>query len=141
MKKTILAALMASAALSGCMAIPLIGIANGMDKGGTHTVTLEGRSSNQAAIDSFKKAVRTEGGFVTSSNSDATTATFKDVAIDLQMSVEPAEQRGSVRVIIQSSSAGNVARAYEFKDNVGDLPLKVAADMTGFSVVDKKRTH
>jgi len=141
MKKCVLVvALLGVVSLSGCMAIPLVAGANMFQKGGTMTVTLEGKPSSKVAVEDFKKAVRADGGFVNTSTADQATASFKDVLVDLQMSAERTDQ-GLTRVIIQSSSGTNVARSYEVKDNIGDVPVKIAGEMAGFTIVDQKRAH
>lgn len=47
--------------------------------------------------------------------------------------------KAATRVVIQSNSETNVARIYESGDRMLDVPLKVAGDMQGFVIVNKKR--
>jgi dUTPase len=116
--------------LSGCEVMePLIGW-------GAMEITLEGKATAQAAIESFQKAVRADGGFVNTTSSDSATASFKKDLVNLDMTVEPADKE-TVRIVIRSSSS--VESRIEVKNNLGEIPLKVAGDMKNFVIVSQRR--
>ena len=134
MKKILLVASLLSLVLfAGCSVVGTV-----VGKWGALEVTLEGKSTAQGAIESFKKAVRADGGFVNTTNSDSATASFKEALVNLDMTAEPAE-KGGIRVVIRSSSGTTVSRLYEMKDNLGEIPMKVARDMQDFAIVSQKR--
>lgn len=126
-------AVAAMAFLTGCSVV-----GSAMGKWGAMEITLEGKSTTQGAIESFKKAVRANGGFVNAINADSATASFKEAQVNLDMTAEPAA-KGVIRVVIRSSSGTTVSRLYEMKDNLGEIPMKVANDMQGFAIVSQKR--
>lgn len=114
---------------------------NGANKSHANTLTLEGNATSKNAVDSFKKAVRAEGGFVVSTTPDSASASFGEIRAELQMTAEPAETKGVTRVILHSLSTTTVARVLEFTDVVGELPGKVAAQMTGFTAPEQTKVN
>lgn len=134
-------ALLAIVSLSGCAEFGSnIPGADLFTKGNSTTVTLEGKGSVKESVDLFRKAVRADGGFIRSQNEDSATALFSDDKLTLQMSSEKTD-KNVTRVVIQSNSETQVARIYEIGDRMLDVPMKVAGDMRGFTIVSKKRAR
>lgn len=142
MKKSLLIlALLGSVSLSGCAEFgSSVPGADLFTKGNSTTITLEGKGSVKEAVNLFRKVARADGGFIRSQNEDSATALFSDDKLTLQMTAEKTD-KNATRVVIQSNSETTVARTFELGDRMLDLPLKVASDMHGFVIVDKKRAR
>ena len=140
-KGLMLSVVLAVVALSGCAEFgsPIPG-ADLFTKGNSTTVTLEGKGSVKDAVDLFRKVARADGGFMRSQNEDSATALFSDDKLTLQMTADKTD-KNATRVIIQSNSETNVARTFELGDRMLDVPMKVAGEMHGFVIVDKKRAR
>lgn len=136
-----IAMLLGMVAMSGCAEFgsPIPG-ADLFTKGNSTTVTLEGKGSVKDAVNLFRKVARADGGFIRAQNDDSASALFSDDKLTLQMTAEKTD-KDATRVIIQSNSETTVARTFELGDRMLDLPLKVAGDMQGFVIVNKKRAR
>lgn len=133
--RRVLLALVVSTSLAGCMAVPIIGMANLAHKSGTMTITLEGRGD---AIKAFRDAAIRSGGTVPSVQSDFARAEFssEDIKVDAQVTGATVKT-----VVLKTSSLSNVGRTYATKDDITEVTEKVADAMVsaGFTVQSKKR--
>lgn len=121
--------------LSGCMALPVVAMANMAHKSGTMTITLEGRGD---ALKAFREAAIRSGGTVPMVTADFARAEFSNVDIKVEAQLIPG-QAGVVT--LRSSSMSNLGRTYELKDNMTEIPEQVALAMqsAGFVVKSKHR--
>lgn len=120
---------------SGCVAVPIAGMANLLHKSGTMTVVLQGKGD---ALRAFKEIAVRNGGVATAQTSDFARAEFATVDMKIEAQLSIPDRR---TLTIRGSSLSNVGRTMELKDNIGELTEKIAMDMqsAGFTIVNKTR--
>lgn len=125
----------ASFVVSGCVAVPIAGMANLLHKSGTMTVVLQGKGD---ALKVFKEVAVRNGGVATAQSSDFARAEFSTVDMKIEAQLSLPDRR---TLTIRGSSLSNVGRTIELKDNIGELTEKIAFDMqsAGFSIINKTR--
>lgn len=121
--------------LSGCMVVPIVGLANLAHKSGTMTVTLTGKGD---AIKVFRDAAIRSGASMPSVMPEFARADFPQVDMKVEAQVTGTQTK---TIVIRGSSLSNVGRTYELKDNIGELTEKVATEMQagGFVIQSKNR--
>lgn len=122
-----------SALLTGCMALPVVGLANLVHKSGTMTMTLKGSNG----ISKFRSAALAEGAVVPTVDGEYARAEFADVDMKIDAQVIGEE------IIMRGASLSNLGRTYATEDSISLKTEAVANRMVakGMRLVsaDRKR--
>lgn len=122
-----------AAFLSGCIAAPIVALANLAHKSGTMSITLQGPGN---ALHAFREAAIKNGGTIPSVNQDFARAEFSDVDMKVEAQMLPEQT-----IIIRGASLSNSGRTYMLKDSIGEITENIAQSMqaAGFVIKDRKR--